>query len=108
MAFRYSAGLVLGAATVGLACGAAKSFAPASDFAHRHHCPESRVAVDRDGADRALVSGCGASELYVRRCATNPGSAPPKSTPRPLLEPEAFDGPGSEDRGTSGCAWSRE
>ncbi len=101
---------LLAAMLLGAGCEKPKPSAPAADFAKRHGCPASRVETLENTSNRMLVTGCGESELYVRRCANRTLAAPPEDKPRqPRSEEEAKFSPAtSAPPDSSGCAWSRE
>ena len=91
------------------ACSKPKPNAPTQDFAQRYRCPVKSVSSAKEGSERMRVSGCGESELYVRRCGNRGGAMPPSDAHQPITEQEArvprtAPPPLSEQ----GCAWSRQ
>ncbi len=105
-----AAPLLLVAMLTASACSKPWASAPTEDFVRRHACPASRVETTKEGSDRARVTGCGDSEVYVRDCANRSSSFPGKPEPRaPLTESEARGlGSGNTGPAETGCAWTRE
>lgn len=72
---------------VALGCEGQKPPAYSTDFARRHHCPDSSVSTYEEGSGKKRVIGCGESELYVYECASRPpmGRSERTSSPMPVL-----------------------
>ncbi|HYQ47217.1 MAG TPA: hypothetical protein VER11_34840 [Polyangiaceae bacterium] len=101
--------LALATALLALAgCNKPQPNAPTQDFSRRHQCPATRVENEKIGSDRMRVSGCGESELYVRRCENRGGASPPIESHQPVTEGEARSSLPHPPLSEQGCAWARQ
>jgi len=89
-------------------CSKPKPNAPTQDFARRHQCPATRVETEKVGGDRMRVTGCGESELYVRRCENRGSASPPFDSHQPVTEGEAKSSLPQPLNSEQGCAWARQ
>lgn len=93
------------------ACSKPKPSASAQDFARRHQCPVQTLESDQEASDRLRVTGCGKSEIYVRKCEKSRAAFPATDSRRPVDEAEARATHTEQSRSTlgeEGCAWSRQ
>jgi hypothetical protein len=108
--FFYRGWLVLATAFLCFTgCNKPKPNAPTQDFAQRYRCPVKTVTSAKEGSDQMRVTGCGESELYVRRCGNRGGAMPANEGHQPLNEADAKSPPPAPAAyGEQGCAWSRQ
>jgi len=90
-------------------CNKPQPNAPSQDFARRHQCPIKMVESGKEGSDRMRVTGCGESEMYVRRCESRGGALPANVAHQPLSEADAnLPQPSQAPFSEPGCAWARQ
>lgn len=101
--------LAIAAAPYLSSCSKPEPAAPTKDFAQRHQCPVKAVETDKEASDRMRLSGCGQSEIYVRKCENRPVSVPEPQTSQLITEQEARHTPRYRPTfNESGCAWTRQ
>jgi len=67
------------------------------------------VETDKEASNRLRISGCGQSELYVRKCENRQASFPERNVSELITEQEAKHTPRNRPTfNETGCAWTRE